>query len=125
MKRIALSRMFLSNRFFADFTKLLMVLMASLALAMPTLATERITSYAVNINVQQNGELAITENITVRAEGDQIRRGIFRDIPTVLVDDQGRKVRSSIYDLSVKRDGNAENFSISGIDNGNIRIFRS
>ncbi|TDQ63903.1 putative membrane protein DUF2207 [Maritalea mobilis] len=118
MKRIALSRMFLSNRLFADLNKLLMVVMASLALAMPALAAERITSYAVNINVQQNGELAITENITVRAEGDQIRRGIFRDIPTVLVDDQGRKVRSSIYDLSVKRDGNAENFSISGIDNG-------
>ncbi len=70
---------------------LLLVALASCLLAIPVSAAERITAYAVNIKVLTNGELAITENISVRAEGNQIRRGIFRDIPTVLQDNAGQK----------------------------------
>jgi LemA protein len=45
-------------------------------------ADERILTYDVDIAVEANGSLLVTETITVRAEGNQIRRGIYRDFPT-------------------------------------------
>ncbi|WP_424981878.1 DUF2207 domain-containing protein [Maritalea sp. S77] len=118
MKWIALSRMCPSNRLHYSLKTLVLAVLAGLWLATSALAAERITSYAVNIKVLPSSELQITENISVRAEGNQINRGIFRDIPTVLEDEQGRKIRSSIYDVEVTRDGNIENFSIAGISGG-------
>ncbi|AVX05220.1 hypothetical protein MXMO3_02709 [Maritalea myrionectae] len=118
MNWIALSRMCHSSRLINLFKTIFLAVLAGLWLATSALSAERITSYAVDIEVLPNGELAITENISVRAEGNQIRRGIFRDIPTVLEDDEGRKIRGSIDDVSVKRGGEVENFSITGIDGG-------
>ncbi|MCG8446570.1 MAG: DUF2207 domain-containing protein [Hyphomicrobiales bacterium] len=47
----------------------------------PALAQEEILSFESFIDIQESGELVVTETITVRAEGNQIRRGIFRDFP--------------------------------------------
>lgn len=118
MKWIALFRMCLSSRLHHSLKTFVFAVLAGLWLATSAVAAERITSYAVNIQVLPSSELLITENISVRAEGNQINRGIFRDIPTVLEDDDGRKIRSSIYDVEVTRDGSLENFSISGISGG-------
>ena len=43
---------------------------------------EEILSYDVTIDVRAGGLMEVTELITVRALGNQIRRGIYRDIPT-------------------------------------------
>lgn len=44
-------------------------------------AQERITNYDVDIQVETSGDIVITETIDVVSEGDQIRRGIFRELP--------------------------------------------
>jgi uncharacterized membrane protein YgcG len=44
-------------------------------------AQERITDFDVDIRVERSGDMVITETITIIAEGDQIRRGIFRELP--------------------------------------------
>ena len=47
----------------------------------PVTAAERIKSFQSDLVVEQDGLLTITETITVNAEGNQIKRGIYRDIP--------------------------------------------
>ena len=44
-------------------------------------ADERILSFDSHIVVEKGGDLVVTEKIQVRAEGKEIKRGIFRDIP--------------------------------------------
>lgn len=44
--------------------------------------SERIISYNVNILVDTTSKLTITERITVNAQGQDIKRGIYRTLPT-------------------------------------------
>lgn len=44
-------------------------------------ADERILFYKTAIHIQQNGDLTVHETIDVQAEGQQIKRGIYRDVP--------------------------------------------
>ena len=44
---------------------------------------ERIRSFDSDITVNADGTMLVTETITVTVQGDQIRRGIFRDFPTM------------------------------------------
>ena len=61
-----------------------------LALAAPlALAAERIESFHSHIVVEKSGDLVVTETITVRAEGNRIKRGIYRAIPLLLDDKFG------------------------------------
>lgn len=46
--------------------------------------SERITEFTVNIVVGQNGSITVREDISVYANGAQIKRGIYRDIPLVV-----------------------------------------
>ena len=43
---------------------------------------EEILAFDVSIDVRPGGLLVVTEEITVRALGQDIRRGIYRDFPT-------------------------------------------
>src|SRR5690606_15455691 len=54
---------------------------AVLAVPATARADEVIERYDATIDVRTDGDLDVTETITVRAEGAQIRRGIFRDFP--------------------------------------------
>ena len=62
---------------------------------------ERILEFDSVIEVKQNGSAVITETITVRANSDQIQRGIFRDLPM-------RGIRPE----RVLRDGQAEDYHL-------------
>jgi|TARA_B110000914_G_C15465880_1_gene448239 hypothetical protein len=94
-----------------------------LALAAPlALAAERIESFHSHIVVERSGDLIVTETITVRAEGNEIKRGIFRDIPRLQSTRSGLKTKKPFKVLSVRRDGMAENFRTSKIGKGGIRI---
>ena len=53
------------------------------------LADERILDYQSDILVHYDGNLVVTETIQVRAEGENIRRGIYRDFPTSYKDRLG------------------------------------
>ena len=71
-------------------------------------AQERILSYHSDITVHTNAEMIVTETIRVRAEGQQVRRGIFRDFPTGYRDRYGNRVRVDFELLDVQRDGRPE-----------------
>ena len=100
------------------------------ALALPlALAGERIESFDSQIVVERTGDLVVTETIRVRAEGNKIKRGIYRDIPLLLKDrfQQLRKLLAlplakPFQVVSVKRDGNKENYRTERIGEGAIRI---
>lgn len=68
-------------------------LLAALLLALcgAAAAEEAILGYDQHVAVGADGVLDVTETITVRAEGRDIRRGIFRDFPLYFEDGQGRR----------------------------------
>jgi len=95
---------------------------AGLALAAATVqADERILAYDSEVQIEANGDLTVTEHITVRAEGDQINRGIYRDFPTRYKDRYGNRVVVDFQMLGVERNGVEEPWFIKRKANG-LRI---
>ena len=92
-------------------TRLLALLLA-LAWILPAQAQERagerILGYDVDIAIQTDGSLDITETIAVRAEGRSIRRGITRDFPTRYRDRHGDRVVVDFDVVEVLRNGRPE-----------------
>ena len=97
------------------------LLFAALLLAAPAAAQERITSYDTDIQIRADGSLDVTEKISVRAEGNQIRRGIYRDFPTRYRDRFGNRVRVALEVLGVERNGAMEPWFTERKSNG-VRI---
>ena len=85
------------------------------------LATERILSFHADIHVQADGAMNVTETITVRAEGRDIKRGIYRDLPTTYRDAAGRRVSVAYTHIGVLRGGRPEPHHETVLGNG-IRI---
>ena len=86
-------------------------------------AQERIVDFGSDINIAADGTLTVTETVVVQAEGESIRRGILREVPTEYRDRAGNKVRVPFDVLAVRRDGAAENYAIESVGNGmRIRI---
>ena len=76
------------------------------------LAQERILAFDSQVDMADDGSLAVTETIRVRAEGRDIRRGIYRDFPLQFEDAAGR-MRTVGFDVrSVTRDGKPEPFRV-------------
>ena len=74
------------------------------------LADERILHFHSDIRVLADGMIEVTETIRVRAEGRQIRRGIYRDFPVEYRDRNGFEHRITLEPLSVLRDDRREPF---------------
>ena len=85
-------------------------------------AAEAIERYDAAIEVRRNGDLAVTETITVRADGDRIQRGIYRDFPLRFRDAEGRLRQVSFELVDVERDGLPEPHHTSRNDRG-VRIY--
>jgi hypothetical protein len=85
-------------------------------------AEEAIERYQATIEVRADGDLAVTETITVRAEGDRIQRGIFRDFPLRFTDAEGRLRQVSFELVDVTRDGRPEPHFTRRSDRG-VRIY--
>jgi uncharacterized membrane protein YgcG len=94
---------------------------AAAVLALPLRAQERIRSYDETVDVRADGSLDVTERITVHAEGQQIRRGIYRDFPTRYRDGYGNRVRVALDVLGVERNGKPEPWFTERMSNG-VRI---
>lgn len=100
---------------------------ATLAFALALIATaparadERILHYGIEVAVQPDASLEVTEHITVRAEGTHIRRGIYRDFPTRYRDRAGNRVSVKLDVLGVERDGQPEPWFTENLSNG-VRI---
>src|SRR5690606_13166941 len=89
-----------------------------LACAAPLMAQERIEAYDIQVAVQADGSLEVTENIRIRAEGERIRRGIQRDFPTRYRDRHGNRVVVGFDVIEVLRDGRPEPWFTESIGNG-------
>ena len=86
------------------------------------LAAERIVSFHADIDVQADGGMNVIETITIRAEGRDIKRGIYRDLPTTYSDAAGRRISVAYTHIGVLRDGRPEPHHETGLGNG-IRIY--
>lgn len=90
--------------FCVAFTLALMPLAAS--------AREEIIAFDAEIDVAADGVLSVVETIRVRAEGDLIRRGIYRDFPLRMEDASGRLRDVGFNVSSVTRDGADEPYRV-------------
>lgn len=97
---------------------LLLVLFCSLAAH----ADERILLFHSDIGIAADSTMTVTETIRVRAEGDRIRRGIYRDFPTHYQDRYGNRVNVLFEPLDVTRDGKPEKWHAEGLSNG-VRVY--
>jgi uncharacterized membrane protein YgcG len=102
----------------AAFAALAFILLA----AMPAAAAEVIRSFTSNVVMQPDGSVDVTEIIEVNAEGNQIRRGIYRDIPTFMVNADNSRLRSSLAVREVRRNGNPEPYTVEALGGGFQRI---
>ena len=94
------------------------------ALALPlALAGERIESFDSQIVVERTGDLVVPETIRVRAEGNKIKRGIYRDIPLLQETKLGFRIKKPLEIISVTRDGSEEDYRTESIGEGGIRIY--
>nr|WP_316652804.1 DUF2207 domain-containing protein [uncultured Gellertiella sp.] len=100
------------------------VFLALLLLASPLTARaeEVISRFSSDIRVETSGAMEVTETIAVKAEGNRIRHGIFRDFPLNFIDRAGQTVRVDFDLLGVSRDGHSEPYRTETIANG-IRIY--
>ncbi|MGE0737026.1 MAG: DUF2207 domain-containing protein [Alphaproteobacteria bacterium] len=100
------------------FAALLLLALLCLPGAPAHAQVEQIVSFDSRIKVEINGDLLVTETIRVTAAGDHIKRGIFRDFPTVYRNRTGHTVKVGFDVLDVRRDGSKEPFHTESIDRG-------
>ncbi|MEM9183337.1 MAG: DUF2207 domain-containing protein [Pseudomonadota bacterium] len=107
------------------FLRALAGLMLTLGLLLTThvaLAQEKILRFDSVIALAADGSMEVSETIRVRAQGNAIRRGIFRDFPTRYRDRWGNEVIVDFDVLSARRDGQTENFKTENLSNG-VRVY--
>jgi len=71
-------------------------------------ADERILDYHTDVIVHPDASITITETIKVRAEGKQIKRGIYRDFPVRYAGRDRSRVVAPLEIVGVRRDGRPE-----------------
>jgi len=99
--------------------RILLAAFLALVLAAPLHAqSERILDFASTVLIDPDGSLLVSETITVQATGDQIKRGIVREFPTVYPGRNGGTVRIGFELLRVERDGRSEPYHTETRSNG-------
>ncbi|MDX2274052.1 MAG: DUF2207 domain-containing protein [Hyphomonadaceae bacterium] len=102
--------------------KALFFALIALLFAAPAYAAEQINRFDVVIDVETDGDIFVTENINVTAEGNAIRRGIFRDLPRYY-EREGERLPYEYEIESVERDGQSEPYDTTQEGNAfRIRI---
>jgi len=107
------------------YKSLLLVLLTWLVLPQVE-ARERIQSFDSTISVALDGTLEVREVIRVNAEGQNIRRGIYRDFPTIYQaqgeGNNGRTIVVGFAFVGATRNGADEPWRIENHGNG-LRIY--
>ena len=106
----------------AMFVRFALAALLFAGLATPASAAEQILSFDSTVVVRSDGALDVTETIKVKAEGNEIRRGIYRDFPLTFEDDDGTVHRVTFDVVSVRRDGVPEAYHTNTNREG-IRIY--
>ncbi|MEE9447373.1 MAG: DUF2207 domain-containing protein [Arenicellales bacterium] len=95
-------------------------------LCSPLFAAERITHFHSDIEVLENRNLEVTETISVISEHQAIKRGIYRDLPTIYPHPKwagaGIREKTTFKIHSVTLDGQASPWHQVSLANG-IRVF--
>ena len=99
-----------------------LLLVLAFTLALPSVAAERITHFQSDLQVLVDASMEVTETITVQAEGKAIKRGIFRDFPTVYRTASGNRMTVLFEVLGVRRNGAAEPWFTEDRSNG-VRLY--
>lgn len=97
--------------------RILTAVLLCVALAGPALAREEIRAFSSDVVLRTDGSVLVTETIDVQAEGIDIRRGIYRDIPTVLQGNRGNKIRVDLVVQGVTRAGAPEEYRVERMGN--------
>jgi uncharacterized membrane protein YgcG len=82
---------------------------------------EEIIRFHSDIELFKNGDVLVTESIRVRAMGREIRRGIYRTIPTYYRDRYRNRIKMDFEVIGLLKDGMKEPFFIEK-KSGNIII---
>ena len=98
------------------------VLFAALIAPGKAVAAEVIHSFNSDVKVAKDGELTVTESLRVRAEGNAMRHGIYRDFPLTFRDAGGRLREVTFSMTRVLRDGLPEPYHTERA-HGFIRIY--
>jgi uncharacterized membrane protein YgcG len=85
-------------------------------------ADERILSFHSDIEIAADSTMLVSETIRVRAEGNRIQRGIYRDFPTSYRDRYGNHVNVLFEPIDVSRDGRPEPWHTERLSNG-VRVY--
>ena len=102
-----------------------MLVVSAVCGSLASAQTERIRSFASDIEIRADGSMCVTETITVNAQGRDIRRGIYRDFPTMYDGPWGLKTSVPFEVTRVTRGDTDEPFAIEPLSNGvRIRIGR-
>lgn len=92
-----------------------------LCLSFQLQAAERILDFDSEIVVHVDGSQRVTETIRVRAEGNRIKRGIYRDFPT-RYSANGKNYKVDFQVVEVLRNGQPEAWHLQRLGNG-IRVY--
>jgi len=87
-----------------------------------SLAGEEIRDFSSRIEILPDSDLIVTETIRVMPEGNQIKRGIYRDFPTIYAGQAGLRASVPFKVLEILRDGKPEPWHSERKGNG-IRIY--
>ncbi len=101
--------------------RLAWLLLGSVLAGMAT-ADERIAHFQSDVQVLSDGSMEVIETITVRAEGNRIKRGIYRDFPTRYRDRFDNRVQVRFEVVAVRRNGHPEPWFTKSLSNG-VRIY--
>ena len=85
-------------------------------------STERILDFHSDITVNAEGSMDVRETIKVRAAGEQIKRGIYRDFPTRYKDRLNNQYVVGFQVLATLRDGRPEPSHTEDQSNG-VRVY--
>jgi uncharacterized membrane protein YgcG len=83
---------------------------------------ERILSFHSDLRVNADSTLLVHETIRVRAEGNQIQHGLYRDLPTRYRDHFGNDYSVTFKVQEVLRDGQLEDYHQEDLSNG-VRLY--
>lgn len=107
----------MSNRVRSLFGIILLLIVSTIAQA-----EERILSYHSDITIEPDSSILVEEHIRVQAEGQKIKRGIYRDFPTNYRDHLNNNYQVQFELIGVKRNGASEPYHTKQLSNG-IRIY--
>ncbi|MCB1215270.1 MAG: DUF2207 domain-containing protein, partial [Deltaproteobacteria bacterium] len=94
----------------------LTLLLGFFSFANRAFAEERIIEFHSYIEVQPDSSLLVREEIKVKAEGNKIKRGIFRDFPVMYQDETKGSYSVDFEVREVLRDGQQEDYHLERQD---------